>query len=162
MSADRLSLLLAVIGDRRIALRSDEVAAVLPLPRLQRPPSTPPPVLGFADVGGQAIAVIAPLVLLGEAPPPTPDLYSHLILLAGDVGIALLVDRVIDHLSLPKDAMRAVAPAETANGCIVALFGDGDEATHLLAADRLLIEAERRRIATLVAALAERRAASAA
>lgn len=154
MADTMTTLVFAIAGDRRVAFRSEEVAAVLALPRLLRPAGTPEPILGFANVGGRSVAVLGLATLLEGTPAPLPALSAHLLLLKPVAGtaVALLLDRVTDVRAISSSALRPVPAAESANGCVLALTDDGDAAA-LIAGDRLLLAAERRRVRELTAAL---------
>lgn len=153
--------LLAHAGARRFAIPVRDVAAVLPLPRLTRPPAAvPPPLLGFANVGGRTTPVIAPGALLGDGTPEALGLDAHLVLLNGDPPIAVAVDRATGMLRAEPTEVRPVDPSASANGW---LAGEVGEARHaVVRVDRLLLEAERARFAALAALVADRVAASAA
>jgi chemotaxis signal transduction protein len=58
--------LVAIAGGRRLALRLEELAAVLPLPQLAAVPGGAPGLLGVGAVRGRAAAVFALASLLGS------------------------------------------------------------------------------------------------
>lgn len=144
------------IGSLRCALRRTQVRELLPVPHLWRPPGLPGPVEGFMNLGGTAVAVVSleRLFGLGQAGGAARDsrLYQHLILLHAAPAaqpVALLVSRVLDVISVPEERLRPVEQRETLNGCVEAEVEVEDGFIHLLAADRVLMEQERRVLAEL-------------
>ncbi|GGE41589.1 hypothetical protein GCM10007276_18700 [Agaricicola taiwanensis] len=138
------------------ALRTDEVAEFLPLPRLSRPPSLPRMIAGFLNLAGTAIPVIDMDALLGSSRDALaePGPYAHLILTrpaAGQKTVALLVKRVSEVIS-SKEAPQPVSDDKTLNGCVSGIIEIGSRSVHILASERLLLEAERQELAALTAA----------
>jgi purine-binding chemotaxis protein CheW len=138
------------VGDRACALAQADVSRVTPIAALARPPTAPPLVCGFLNLGGQALPILDAAALFGVTSAPGIDpLYRHVLIVRGSLGI--LVDRVIDVR--PLDLSEAKPPGEGAslNGCVAALLTDSGEAISLLDASRLLTKAERDRLDQLIA-----------
>lgn len=162
---DRLRLVVFAVGDVRCALPSLVVRELLPLPRLWRPPGMPRPLEGFMNLGGEAVPVVALDRLFGIRTAPTEEaeklLYRHAILVAGGHAasagqVALLVDRALDVVWVPRDRLRPVERSDTLNGCVEAEVEFGDGFVHLLDADRILLEQERAALAELGQAAQDR------
>ena len=136
------------------ALHRSAVREFLPLPRLWRPPSLPRPVAGFFNLGGDAVPVLRLDVLFGlqkGEDNPEADLYRHLILIQTNAAgpVALLVDRVLDVVTVKATQVSGVRQAETLNGCVEAEITWGDRLVHLLSADRILMTEEQQALAEL-------------
>ena len=137
------------------ALHRSAVREFLPLPHLWRPPSLPRPVAGFFNLGGDAVPVIRLDVLFGLQKGevnPEADLYRHLILIGagGSAGpSALLVDRVLDVVTVNTAQLSDVRQAESLNGCVEAEVTWGDRLVHLLSAERILLTEEQQALAEL-------------
>jgi purine-binding chemotaxis protein CheW len=137
------------------ALHRSAVREFLPLPHLWRPPSLPRPVAGFFNLGGDAVPVIRLDVLFGLQKGevnPEADLYRHLILIGagGSAGpSALLVDRVLDVVTVNTAQLSDVRQAESLNGCVEAEVTWGDRLVHLLSAERILLAEEQQALAEL-------------
>ena len=157
-----LTVVLFAVGDHHCALRSTQVREVLPLPRLSRAPTLPPPLDGFVNLAGEPVAVLDLQQLLGLAPPSTPaedGLYAHLLLLNDAVqaeAVALRVTRAMDVVTLRAESLRPMDDASTLNGCVEAAFEHAGRFVHLLAAGRLLLAQERQVLDELRDAAARR------
>lgn len=148
------------IQGRICALRRTEVAVILPLPRLWKPPGAPALLAGILNLAGTAVPVVSLRTLFGLGEPPA-DLYQHILHLrrpAQERPLGLLVDRVIDVAT--TGAPMPVSGRDTLNGCVMAeLPLSGGYVAHLLAADRILLEEEKVRLAEFHDAAMARRAA---
>ena len=151
-------LLLDVAGVT-CALPCAAVREILPLPRLHAAPAGGGPVAGLLDLGGTPIPVIDLARLLGlrEAAPDT-DPYRHVVLL-DEGAVAILVDRADDLVHVAPEAMRAVAPERSFNGCVAGEIALGDRLVAALAPARILSAEERERVRAFVRS-AERRLAA--
>lgn len=148
--------LLFEIAAHRFALRTDTVAEVLPLPELLRPPGLPAAVAGLLDFGGEVVAVVRTGSLL-DLPADEPGLYCHLLLLRmPPPRPALLVDRVSAVERIATTALRPVDDGNSFRGYVLAEANVGEHRVHVLSTERLLTEAERRRLADY-AVIEERR-----
>lgn len=79
-----MDLVLFMLGGVECALRREAVRSILPVPQLWRPPGIPAPLLGFADIEGEAVPVVALARLLGAERPATTwaaIFYAHMILI---------------------------------------------------------------------------------
>lgn len=155
-----LAVLTCRIGARRIAIPARDVLQILPLLPIARPPTLPVPLLGFVTVAGAPVAVLDPVPLFEGAGRSALGLYSHLVRLAGAVGVelCLAVDRAEDFARIDEARLRPVPPDRSLNGCAVALAGDEDAPVHLVEVARLLDAEERARLAALGAQAAARKA----
>lgn len=148
-------MLICDVGPRRFALALAEVVEILPVVPLWRPPGLPRPLVGFADVRGIAVAVLAPELLFdGAAVLERIGFYAHLVHVRGSGGLCLLVDRAAE-IVVPG-AMRPVAVEMSQRGCVTGEIDVAGGAASVLALDRLLAEGERMRIAALAAEAARR------
>lgn len=143
-------------GGARLALRREAVRELLPLPRLWTPPGLPRLLAGFLNLGGEAVAVLRLSRLLEpEAALPAEDdaatgIYRHLILLGdGQERLALLVDRVLDVVRVPRESLQPLPAEQSLNGCAEAEVSLPDGFARLLAPERLLMERERATLAEL-------------
>lgn len=147
-------LLLDVAGTT-CAIARAECREILPLPHLHAPPTAEGFLAGFMNLSGEPVPVVDLAQLLGLRTAAEPDPYRHL-LLSADGRLALLVDRVSDLVTVPRDALRPVEDARTFNGCVGAELALGDRLIHVLSLSRLLAAEECARVAALTARAAER------
>lgn len=142
------------VAGQALALPVEAVRRFLPLPRLDRLPTAPPPVEGVFRYHGEVVPVLRLGVLLdlpagGEAAGGETGLYAPLILITWQGRpTALLVDQVHGDVALAAEERAAPDPSLSFNGCAAGAFPDrvtGRAGTvTLLAPDRLLSEAEGR------------------
>ncbi|UPG73415.1 chemotaxis protein CheW [Roseomonas gilardii subsp. gilardii] len=151
-------LVLFAVGETRLALRREAVGELLPLPRLWAPPGLPRLLAGFLNLGGEAVAVLRlsrllePEAEIRAEESPAAGIYRHLILLGeGRDRLALLVDRVLDVVRVPRQWLQAVPAEQSLNGCAEAEVALPDGFARLLAPERLLMERERATLAELEA-----------
>lgn len=138
------------LESRTCALPQRDVAEILPLARLWKPPGAPALIAGILNLAGEAVPVVSMRALfqLGDEP---PGLYAHILLLspsAREARQAFLVDRAMDVVAV--DEIQPVADSDSLNGCVIGELPlrDGGVA-HLLAADRILMEEEKLRLGQL-------------
>lgn len=137
------------VGSERCAFPSPAIQEILPLPWLSRPPGLPPLMEGFFSLGGEVVPVVRLTRLLGLADVDS-GVYTPLIVVRGQKGpLALLVDRVRDVRGLAEGTPAPVGEDQSFNGCIEAEVLIDDGVVHLLSPERLLLEEEARRIASL-------------
>jgi purine-binding chemotaxis protein CheW len=137
-------------GGVRCALEREAVAEIAPIPELARPPGMPASVAGFFNWRGEAVAVVdAANLFCVTADSETDPLYRHIIVVEdGSDRIGLLVDRVEDVRQIDDGAM--VEPSgDTLNGCVIGKIAIADADVHVLAPGRILLVAEKARIADL-------------
>jgi purine-binding chemotaxis protein CheW len=144
------------------ALAAGAVREVLPRPHLGHPPGLPAPLVGFLDLGRQAVPVLS-LHRLFRLPAAEGSLadtfYQHLVIIEGmlpDQPVALLVDRVLNVARLPRTEIRPVAASNSVNGCVEAEIEQDGRLIHLLSASRLLLAEEQARLADISRAARER------
>jgi chemotaxis signal transduction protein len=168
-----LPVLLMRVSGQTLAIHQQDVAEVLPLPRLTPLPEAPPVVAGAFHLAGEIVLVLRLAALLGLAGPAEGDaLYHHLLLLHGSPGEeapgeeapgedaprrtlrALLVDRATDSAS----AESAPLPAgESFNDCIAGDIRIDGALVPLLSARRLLTADEAAALEAFAARAAARR-----
>jgi purine-binding chemotaxis protein CheW len=160
-----LHVLLMRVCGQSLAMRQQEVAEILPLPRLVPLPEAPPIVLGAFHLGGDLVLVLRLAALLGLSRPAEGNpLYHHLLLLTEQAGrarggqprLALMVDRATDILAAEPTVLH---PGESFNDCV-----DGDIRVDgvlvpLVTAGRLLTAHEAARLDAFAARAAIREAA---
>lgn len=118
---------------------------------LAEPPGLPSLLEGFLNLRGAAVPVLRLGRLFG-LPAPEAGLHSHLLVLrSAPHPLALLVDSASEIASLPADAFLPVREGNCFNECAAAEVTAGGRVVHLLAADRLLLEKERRCVSELQA-----------
>lgn len=144
-------------GDVRCALDRAAVSEIAPVTDFTVPPATPPMFAGFLNLGGEAVGVVDAARLFGVAPEAGADpLYRHVLIVSdaqtpgGRLG--LLVDRVEDVRSARPEDVRASDPRDSLNGCVTGEIETVHGVVHLLEAERILLAAERARLAGLQAA----------
>lgn len=139
------------LGDVRCALEREAVAEVAPIPELARPPGIPASVAGFLNWRGEAVAVIDAAILFGvPADSAIDSLYRHVVIVESDEDhIGLLVDRAEDVRRLESHLVLEASQGQTLNDCVIGKIVIDDADVHILAPDRILLAAERARIADL-------------
>jgi chemotaxis signal transduction protein len=151
-----ISVLLLRVSGQTLALRQDDVAEILPLPRLVAVPEAPAIVRGAFHLGPELVLVMRLAALLGLVGAPEGDpLYHHLVLLTrarGQARLALLVDRVTDVV---RAAPALLPSGHSFNDCVAGDIRVADAPVPLLSAQRLLTARE----TALLAAFAARAAA---
>lgn len=148
------SFLILLVGDVRLALPLSEVREILPLLPIERPPGLPGPLIGFITVRGEALPVIAPLLMLEPmSKMESVDLFAHIVRLHGpsDTRPCLLVDRVEDALDVESDHALPIDPSHSMNGALTGELRLDGNVAHIVALDRLLLDAERSALARLTA-----------
>lgn len=132
------------IGSIALALPRERIGRILLVPVLGHPPGLPSAIEGILDLAGRAVPVVRLDRLLGLPSIPRHP-YRHILLLRDvEPAMALLVDRTTDILRISPDAEKMLPPAETFNGCVIAVYSTPDSTQiHLLSSERLLNERER-------------------
>ncbi len=133
------------VSGHRLALPSGMIVRVLPLPRLDRLPASPPVIAGLFRYGGALVPVLHLDRLLGLAA-GRPGLYRPLLLCRRGGGmVAYLCDRVIG-LATPGDLSPLPRPDGAAplsfNRCVTARFEHEGAMSLMLDPSRLLTAAE--------------------
>ena len=121
------------------------------MPELSHPPGAPSSVAGLLNLAGEAVVVVEAARLFDVAPDADVDpLYRHVLILhdAGET-IALLVDRVEDVRDIAADAIVAVEPGHSFNGCVSGEATINGDALHILVPGRILMEAEKTRLSAI-------------
>lgn len=144
--AQRFALLRC--NGRTMALAADEIAEILPLPTLHRPPGAPKVFAGFLNRSGHPLAVIDMPAVFGEE--SADDLYRHIVRLRGASRIdqALLVDRVVEAQA-SATSFEPIEDGASLNGVFAGTLLIEGAPIPLLDLDRLLLAEEAARIAEL-------------
>jgi purine-binding chemotaxis protein CheW len=145
------SVIVFEAAGQRFALDAARVREILPMAALSRPPALPPLLEGFLNLGGVPAPVLR-LARLFRLPERAPERYTPLILLAGEAPLALMVESVHEVTAVSPAEWVPLPAGQVVNDCALALFERGGVPAHLLAPERLLLEAEARRVAELRAA----------
>ncbi|MBY0294588.1 MAG: chemotaxis protein CheW [Methylobacterium sp.] len=151
--AGATAYLVVDVAGTACAVPGAAVDEILPLPRLWRPPGGPAALAGFFNLGGEAVPVLDLAVLFGLARPadeggsmPRRMVYRHLLVMAGPMPLALLVDRAADLVHVPPEAMTPVTDGATLNGCVAHEIRLGERLLHGLSPERVLLAEERARL----------------
>lgn len=106
-------------GGRELAFPAAAIAEVVALPRLMRPPSTPPLIEGLMNLRGEPVPVVLlPRLLDLPQSPQTPFSIAIVLKPGLEGGWAVRVDRALDVVIWP-DASVGPAPADLAfNDCV--------------------------------------------
>jgi chemotaxis signal transduction protein len=143
----RKKLLSFMVAGRKLALPLETVRYVAPLPLLQPPIAAPAFLEGFFDFQGAPVAALRLDRLFG-LPDAAPSLYAPLLILADAAeAVALHVDRIDRVIAIDSDAMQAIDSDATFNGCVTARLDDGCDTLYIVDPCRLLLAAERERLA---------------
>ena len=137
-------LLVFHLAGELAALPLENVERILPMAQLARPPGLPSILEGFLNLAGVVVPVLR-LDRLLQLPVQRPGLYSMLILVKGaaDGGIAVLVDRVSEVLTVPESALLPVGKEHSFNGCAAAAVAVREDIIHLLSPSQILLKKER-------------------
>jgi purine-binding chemotaxis protein CheW len=151
------ALLVFHLAGQLAAVPLENVERIAPMTQLARPIGMPAPLEGVLNLAGMAVPVVR-LDRLLQLPAPPPGLYSMLIILKGVSSgrAALLVDRVIEILSVPGSALVPVHDEDSFNACAEATVSMRGEIVHLLSPTRILLEKERETLSDFHA-MAQRR-----
>lgn len=142
-----LALLVFSLSRRRLALPLAELRHVAPLPHLASPIGAPPFVAGFFEFRGMPTAALRLDRLLGLDEEPL-GIYAPLLILAGQSPcVALHVCRVEAVVAAAQSELQPIAGEETLNGCVVGCARVAGENVCVLASERILLAAEREKLA---------------
>jgi chemotaxis signal transduction protein len=146
ITAPRSYLAFTVAG-WRLALPLEELRRVVPLPLLQAPAGAPHFIEGFFDFEGAPVAALRLDRLFGVAE-EILGIYTPLIVLqAGELALALHVQRIDGILSVADASIQPIGREETFNACIVGRISDREDTIYLLSKDELLLAEERAKVA---------------
>lgn len=153
MPSQRLSTeahwLVFEVGSELCGLPVPSVQEILALPWLSRPPGLPPLMEGFVNLGGMAVPVLRASRLFGLAD-VLCNPYTPLVILRGGKGLlGLLVERIRDVRPIAEATPAPIEERHSLNGCTAAQVCLVDDIVHLLSPERLLLEEEARRVASL-------------
>lgn len=143
------TFLVFLAADRACAIDTRFVQEVQPLAALSRPPGLPPLMAGFLWLGGAAVPVIPLARLFGLEDDP-PGMFTPLVILrGGDTLTAVQVSRLVRIVRVWPDAMLPLPRGHVFRDCAAEGFAVDDRVACVLWPDRLLLEAEARRLAEL-------------
>ena len=112
---------------------------VLPFAELMRPPKLPEIVEGFLKLGAESLTVLR-LDRMLSLNVRNPSIDSHLLLLRSKpVPLILLVDRVLDVISVQEADLLPLLDYQSMNGCVTAQINWSGEIIQVLAIDRLTV-----------------------
>jgi purine-binding chemotaxis protein CheW len=152
----RRNLVLFEITGQAYALEMDEVQEIVPMAELSQPPGLPALLAGLLNLEGSPVAVIRLSVLMG-LPDVTMSLYTPLLILRNqDNRVALLVERVIQTLSVPASEILPIRENHSFNDCATGIIKWQNRTVLIITAERLLLEKERQCLAELEAAEQDR------
>ncbi|MHA3842174.1 chemotaxis protein CheW [Sphingomonas aestuarii] len=137
------------VADHKLAIAADAVSTVLPMLPLWRAPTLPAAVVGFAEIRGGVLPVIATAVVLGwREAIGAVDGFSHILCLSEPSATwpCLLIDRVEERRAVDPDAIAPVDPVNSLNGVVTAEIALDDGVAHVIDLDRLLDSFERERL----------------
>jgi purine-binding chemotaxis protein CheW len=130
-------------------LPTQAVDEIVPMVELSRPPCAPSMLAGFLNFGGELLAVIDLRRLFG-LPVCEPRLYTPLIVLKCESPrIALQVDEVTQIIGESNSKLMPIGDRCCLNDAAAAMVEVADGTALLLSPARLLLEAERCRLAEL-------------
>ena len=114
---------------------------------LSRPPSMPPILEGFLNLGGDVLPVLR-IAQLFNLPDEPPHLHTPLVVLRCAAGLlGLLVTSVTGVADVPANDIVPMDAGESFNACVESQLTISGETVHLLSVDRLLLEKESRALA---------------
>jgi purine-binding chemotaxis protein CheW len=134
------------VAGRPFGLWIGSVVEIVPMARLSRPPSMPSILEGFLNLGGAAVPVLRLDRLFGLSK-LSPGPYSPLLILRAACPLALLVERVNGIVPAGPDRLVTGRDQTSFNGCIEADLMSETGVIHIVSADRLLLDQERKTIA---------------
>lgn len=145
------TLVIFSCGPERCALPRAAVAEVALTPELSQPPGMPASLEGFLNLAGEAVAVVDAAKLFGLSPSAEIDpLYRHVMIVRdGPDVLGLIVDRVEDVRRIDSESIRPAAAADSLNGAVTGDVDLNGKVVHLLAANRILLAAEKARLEDL-------------
>ena len=136
------TLLVFEVADQKYAVAASDVAEILPMAELQRPPAGPQLLAGFLNLAGDLVPVIRLHHLFG-LPAVATELWTPLVLIRqSGRRVALLVDRVSRTLTVDEDSILPLPPRHASNECAAGVLRAGDDSITLLAPQQLLLEQE--------------------
>lgn len=105
---------------------------------------------GFLNLAGTAVPVVDAAKLFNLRPSEMDPIYRHIVIVNdGESKLGLLVDRVEDVRRLDREAIRPSEAGQSLNDCVLGEIDASDVVIHVLAADRILLAAEKARLADL-------------
>lgn len=130
-----MPLLACEVADRRLALRAMEVREVVRAVAVAPLPNAPDVVDGVINLRGEPVPVLDVRRRFGLAPSEVSPREHFVVARAGPRTVALRVDRALELVEVPEEAIRSAEPAvpgaEGVEG--IALLPDGLLVIHDLA-----------------------------
>jgi purine-binding chemotaxis protein CheW len=144
------------IASRYIALPTESIREIVPMPALARLPGQPAVLEGFLNLRGAVIPVLR-LARLLDLPESEPGLYTPLAVLDADAGdFAVMADKAVEIASVSSGALTPVEEHASFNSCVEAQIELNGRAVAVLSPERLLLEKERQSIADFRARMERR------
>src|SRR5512137_2182698 len=106
--ADQTDYMVVFFGTQRFGLPAAACREVLKVPRIVRVPRLPPHLLGIINLRGEIVAVtdLRPLLQLAAVPPSAA--FRLVVVAAGSLRTALLVERVEGLCTISAGAVEAM------------------------------------------------------
>jgi purine-binding chemotaxis protein CheW len=134
----------------------DTVREIVPMALLSSPPGMPCVLAGFLNLRGTAIPILR-LDRLFSLPEQPPGLYTPLIILRGaDRPLGVLVGAVRQIVSATRESFLPLPERHILHDCATATVEVNGNVVHLLSAERIVVENERRLLADFQVAAQER------
>jgi chemotaxis signal transduction protein len=137
VATDLVDLLAIRVGERALALRVSEIAAVATGRRLTEVPSRSAELLGLVGIRGALVAVLDLAALLGEE--KLGEAPRWVALCAGDEQLALGFHALEGHLRLPAAALEAVH--DERQGLVSEVVRDGSGLRSVVSVPRIAARA---------------------
>lgn len=151
-----MNCLLFHVGGLAFALLAEDVAEIVFLPELLRPPGLPWNLEGMLLVSGEAVPAIRLDRLFGLSELELTDYTQILLIRAGARLHGWLVERTEGLLTLEFDRLVPLTAGATFHSCVAGTFTHKERTFHLLASQRVLLEQERLAAEDLARAIEER------
>ncbi len=129
-------MLLLRLGGERYGIDSEKIDQILRIPPITPLPLAAPVVSGVVVLGGKMVTVVDLGKLLGVAPVDRDDDRSRIVTVeVQGEQVALMVDEVLDAMTVEEDAMESNRDAEEA---VVGFYKSPEGLVQVLSVDRLL------------------------
>jgi purine-binding chemotaxis protein CheW len=123
MSAEKLEALCVRVADRFFAVDIFCIREILRARAVTQIPHAPPELAGVVNLRGELMPVLdLHRVLLARDRPPLQEEARLLVVRGADVTASLLVDQVLDVVSVPLEDLRPMPAATSKTSAVVAAF----------------------------------------
>ena len=151
-----MNCLLFHVGGLAFGLLAEDVAEIVFLPELLRPPGMPWNLEGLLVISGEAVPAIRIDRLFSLSELELTDYTQILLVRAGARLHGWLVERTEGLLSLEFDQLVPLTSGATFHSCVAGTFLHKERTFHLLASQRVLLEQERLAAEELARSVEER------